>query len=408
MFELEGNQVSVTKPYFYVGKTPWKLSTEELYLQKNIDGRLSVNGERLRLESEEQRIDARLQLYGRSNDCVELDFDRFDLNLLSDVFLQNSSLKVAGDINGHFSLYGLTGTPYFNSDLVIDSCRVNGQHLGEVKLNSHWNSELNNLNLKLESSSIQASGWMGLSKKSPDLNFKVDFNSLELAVAQPLLAAFSSRFEGQLHGRVDISGDLANPVFVGEALVENGALKIDITDVTYHFADSLDFKNNIITLKDFDIFDPLGNKTTANGTIELTRDKKVMLNIDFSTENLLVLNKKSGERFYGKLLASAEGRAKGPTDNLDINIRARTNPGCDLTVPISFQQRVKSQNYITFVSDKPVDEEMTATKKKKKSNYNLELDLRCENQSSDGFPRGSRQCQWHRKRRPSPEPQQHQ
>ncbi len=375
MFELEGNQISVTKPYFYVGKTPWKLSTEELYLQKNIDGRLSVNGERLRLESEEQRIDARLQLYGRSNDCVELDFDRFDLNLLSDVFLQNSSLKVAGDINGHFSLYGLTGTPYFNSDLVIDSCRVNGQHLGEVKLNSHWNSELNNLNLKLESSSIQASGWMGLSKKSPDLNFKVDFNSLELAVAQPLLAAFSSRFEGQLHGRVDISGDLANPVFVGEALVENGALKIDITDVTYHFADSLDFKNNIITLKDFDIFDPLGNKTTANGTIELTRDKKVMLNIDFSTENLLVLNKKSGERFYGKLLASAEGRAKGPTDNLDINIRARTNPGCDLTVPISFQQRVKSQNYITFVSDKPVDEEMTATKKKKKSNYNLELDL---------------------------------
>ena len=158
-------------------------------------------------------------------------------------------------------------------------------------------------------------------------------------------------------------------------MVENGLLKIDITDVTYHFADSLNFRNNIITLKDFDIYDPLHNKATVNGTIKLANDRQILLDIGFNTDNLLVLNKKSGDQFYGKLLASAEGRVTGPTENLDINIRARTNPGCDLTVPISFHQRVKSQNYITFVNDNVVEEEKNETKKKRKSDYSLELDL---------------------------------
>lgn len=375
LFEMKDGNIAVTKPYFYVGKTPWRLSTEEMTIHRNTDGQLQFNGEKLRLESKEQRIEARLQLNGQNTDCIELDFDHFNLNLISEMILQSNSIVVDGDINGHFSLYGLTGTPYFNSDLVIDSCQVNSQNLGKVKVKSTWNSDLNNLNLDLMSNSIQASGWMELGKKDQEFNFKIDFNSLELALAAPLVSAFSSRFEGKLHGHVDISGDLKHPLFVGEAIVEDGAMKIDITDVTYHFADSLNFKNNIITLKDFDIYDPLNNMATANGTITLTPDKKVMLDVNLNTDNLMVLNKKNGDQFYGKILASVDGKVTGTTDNLDIKVRAQTNSGCDLTVPVNLQQRVKSQNYITFVSDEPVDEEQTDTRKKRKTDYNLELDL---------------------------------
>ena len=375
MFELEGSDISVTKPYFYVGKTPWKLSTDEFKIYRSDEGKLMVNGERLRLESQEQQIDARLQLNGQPTDCLELDFDHFNLNFLSEVLLQNSPIHFAGDINGHFSLHGVNHTPYFNSDLEIDSCQVNGQHLGAMRVSSSWNSELNNLNLRLMGDQIQAFGWLGLGKKDPDLNFKVDFNSLELALVQPMLATFSSHIGGQLHGAIDISGTISQPQFVGMAIVENGALQVDITNVTYHFADSIQLRNNIITLKDFDILDPLNNTASVNGTIELTHEKKVLLDINLNTDNLLVLNRKNGEQFYGKLLASVEGQATGSIDNLDINIRARTNPGCDLTVPVSLQQRVKSQNYITFVSDKINDEGQMPTQKKKKTNYNLDLDL---------------------------------
>ena len=372
--ELEGDSISVSKPYFYIGKALWKLSSEDISLKKSEDGRLQLSGEKLRLESSGQRIDARMQLGGGATDCIELDFDRFNLNLLCEMLLQNSPISIDGDINGHFSLFGLGATPYFVSDLVIDSCRVNNQNLGEVKLNSHWNSELDNLSLNLRSEQLLAYGWIGLGGKQSNLNFKAEFSGLELALAQPLLSAFTSHIGGHLHGNVDISGSLSHPKIVGTAVVGNGEVKVDLTDVTYYFADSIQFKNNTITLKDFTIRDPLNNKATANGEIHITNDRKLDMNVALATDNFLVLNKKSGDRFYGRVLASVEGRASGSLDSLDVKVRARTNPGCDITVPVSTQQSVKSQNYITFVSDKPVAEEETVSKKKK-TGYTLELDL---------------------------------
>ena len=373
--EMEDDSIAVTKPYFYVGKTPWKLSAKDITLRRGITGQLQLNGEQLRLESHGQGINARLQFNGQLTDCVELNFDNFNLSHLCEMVLQNSPITIDGDINGNFALNGFQSTLYFNSDLVIDSCQVNNQHLGEVKLSSHWNSERDNLILRLMSNQIQAFGWLGLGKKDPDLNFKVSFNSFELAVIQPLLSTFTSHIGGQLHGNIEVSGQIANPQFIGEAIVDNGELKVDITDVTYHFADSIQFKNNIITLKDFDLLDPLNNKATANGIIKLTNDKKIQLDVRLATDNLLVLNKKSGDQFYGKLLASVDGRATGTIDNLNIDVRARTNSGCDITVPVSYHQQVKSQNYITFVSDKSIGKEQTTTKKKKKTDLNLELDL---------------------------------
>lgn len=373
--ELTGNNITTTKSFFYIGEMPWRLSTEGIIVEKNNDGRLMVKSEKLQLESQDQKIDARMQIGGKESDCVELNFDNFDLHLICDMLLQNSPISVSGDISGHCSLLGLASTPYLTSDLVIDSCLVNKQYLGAVKLNSHWNSEKNNLTLRLTSKQIRAFGWMGLGKKETDLNFKVNFDSLELAMVQPLLSTFSSHIGGELHGNVEISGTLSHPQFVGEAKVENGELKVDITDVTYHFSDSIQFKNNIITLNDFDILDPFDNKATANGTIELTNNNRILLDIGLTTDNFLLLNKKGGENFYGKVLSSVDGKATGYIDDLNITVRARTNPGCDITVPISSQQSVKSKSYITFVGEKTGDEGLTTTNKKKKTNYTLELDL---------------------------------
>ena len=134
------------------------------------------------------------------------------------------------------------------------------------------------------------------------------------------------------------------------------------------------FTNNIIRLNDFDIVDPLGNIAYANGRIELADSHKIVLDLNVKTDNLLILDQKSGEQFYGKLFASADGQVTGPVDNLDIAVRARTNPGCELTVPISYKQSVKSQNFITFVGDEMSDEIHTESQERK-SNLNLELDF---------------------------------
>lgn len=372
MLSLEGRNMEVTKPTFYVGNTPWTLGTEGLMFTDE-EG-LGLECERLSVECQEQKINAHLSLKGKDNDCIELFFKKFRLDLLCDLLLQESNIDVEGAIDGRFSLYGLNKTPYLNANLTVDSCMLNNQELGEVYLTSNWNAELNMLALQVQSNHLDANGWVELGKENPEMNVSVDFSDFELATVEPLLTSFSSRLDGRLSGNFSLSGTLARPMIVGDAKVADGALKIDVTNVTYHFSDSLMFTNNMVRLKDFAILDPLANTAFVNGDIWLSNDHKLWLDLNVNTENLLLLDKKGGEQFYGKVFASADGAVTGTVDSLDIAVRARTNPGCELTVPISYQQSVKSQNYITFVGDK-IREELLEEREDNTNVFHLELDV---------------------------------
>ncbi len=373
MLGLEGNELRVFRPWFYVGSTQWELSADTLRLTQE-NNRLCINGWGLGAASEQQLIDGRLALNGKDNDCVELNFNRFSLNLLGEVLLQETPFDVEGDISGRFTLYGLTATPYFNANLQVDSCVVNRQPLGHVELKSNWNAELNIVNLEVNNQQLRALGWVGLGKEDADLNFNVAFNGFELALAKPFLQSFSSHLAGQLHGNLDIRGTLKQPDVLGEARVDGGALRVDMTEVTYYFDDSIRFHGNTFTLNGFRIRDALGNTATALGTLKYTDQQTLEIDLGVRTDNLLVLDKKSGDQFYGTLLASADGRVSGTPTRLDIAVRARTNPGCELTIPVSYQQQVKSQNYITFVSDQP-EYESESDADRRQSNLRLELDL---------------------------------
>lgn len=369
---LRDGLVSVLKPDFTIGKTAWKLQTDSVVISNN--GRLRVSSERIALHSDDQALTARLSLQGEDNDCVELTFDDFSLKGVADLLLQESPVSVAGDIGGRFSLYGLNKTPYFNANLQVDSCVVNRQPLGDVKLRSNWNAELNMLNLDLAGDQIDATGWVELGKKEPEINFNVGFDHFELGLIAPLLSEFASRVEGRLHGDLDITGTTAKPLVVGEAYVEGGVLGLGLTGVTYYLDDSIRFANHLIRLDNFTLRDPRNNLATVDGEIRYNDLNDISLDLRVNTDNLLLLDRRQGEEFYGTLLASASGTVKGKTDSLLVYVNARTNPGSRLTVPVSDQRQVKAHNYITFVSDKP---EATVKKnvKKQDAHLNLELDL---------------------------------
>ena len=369
---LDGHNINVLNPLFFVGDTPWQLATEGLTLLNG--NRLGIVGDRISVESQQQQITASLSLTGQPDDHLDLAFNHFALDLLSDLLLQDSPLDIDGDINGSFALQGINETPYFNANLTVDSCFVNKQALGEVQLSSKWNAELDMLQLNLQSQQVNANGWLQLALDDPTLSFDVRFHDFALAMAEPLVASFSSYVDGSLSGNFSVSGTTNNPIILGDAFVDNGALKIDITNVTYHIADSLMFFNNTVTLKDFAIRDPQSNIALANGSIELTTDKKLMLDLNVRTDNLLILDQKSGEQFYGRLYASADAQVSGPVNHLNIDVRARTNPGCELTVPISYQQSVKTQNYISFVNDEPLDNN-NSEEDVRRTDFDLELDL---------------------------------
>ena len=372
LLRMKEGVIKVLKPDFYIGETAWQMGIDSLKV--DFSEGLQARGEGIRLHSEHQAVEGRLQLAGRDNDYVELRFDHFGLGGLTDILLQETPISVAGNIDGRFTLSGLNETPYFNANLTVDSCHINRQSMGDVRLRSNWNAELNMLNLELSGDQIEAMGWVELGREEQEMNFNVGFDRFDLGLAAPLMRDFASRFEGLLHGNFDITGTLRKPVIIGEALVENGALGIDMTGVTYFFSDSIRFNNKHIRLDGFELRDPRDNVATLDGEIRYDGLEDIELDLQLRTDNLLVLDRPQGDNFHGTLLAAAEGHVGGRLDSLEIDINARTNAGSRLTVPVSDQRQVKAQNYISFVGDERSDQVERKTKERSQ-HLGLELDL---------------------------------
>ena len=368
LLRLREGLIDVLRPEFTIGEDEWRLDIDSLTLASK--GSMRLDGKGISLRSKEQSVTADLHLTGQNNDCIELQFDNFSLDDLSNILLQEAPVSIDGDIDGRFSLYGLTKTPYFNANLQVDNCVVNRQPLGIVRLRSNWNAELDMLNLELNGDQIAATGWIELGTPEQEINFNIDFNQFDLGLAAPLMNSFANRFEGRLHGNFDITGTIAKPVIIGEALVEDGALGIDMTGVTYFFNDSIRFHNKRISLDGFRLRDPRNNTATVDGDILYDGLDDINLALQVHTDNLLVLDRYRDEGFSGTLLASADGTVDGSIDSLKVYVRARTNPGSRLTVPVSNQRQVKAQNYITFVGD---NETYTATKKTSAREQELSL-----------------------------------
>lgn len=398
MLRYADGGITVQRPHFYIGDTRWTLAIDTLQIAKETNAgkqAVAISGSGLSLSSGQQSIVASLALRSKqttanaTGSTLILDFDRFNLGGLCSVVLQGTPLHVDGRVGGHFEMYDLEKTPYFNAALEIDSCIVNRQPLGLVKAHSTWNAELGTVNLDLNSEHLEAKGYLGLAEKDPTLAFAARFNSFQLALAAPFVASFSSRFEGLLHGNFDISGTMSHPVILGDAMVQGGALKVDLTGVTYFFDDSISFTNNAVALRNFVLRDQRNNLATLNGKIHYGNLDLINLNLDLATDNILLLDQKRGDDFYGTLLASANATLKGriPTGtdkqlekqaNIDIDVAARTNPGCNLTVPLSNLKHVKTQNYITFVSDEPSTLSNSRTAKQTSSQalpVNITVDL---------------------------------
>ncbi len=382
LLSLRDNKIRVLEPLFYVGDVAWRMEADGLELTD--EKRMGIVGERIGFVSQGQQIEAKLSLKGDADDRVEMNFAHFSLELLNEVLLQEKMLELGGEINGNFELEGLNETPYFNANLQIDSCVVNRREMGTVELKSNWNKELGLLQLELANKQIDANGWIDLSSEQTAdskqqgagnrLNIDARFRDFELALAQPLVASFSSCLEGQISGNVSVTGTTAKPIILGDAKVDEGRIKLDMTNVTYSISDSLRLKDNIIYLKNFAIRDPEGNIALANGEIKLSTTEDISIDLGVSTENLMLLDQRNSEQFNGKIYAAAEGRVHGPVNHLEIAVRANTNRGCELMVPISYQQQVKSQNFITFVNGEQ-EEEKETTMEDKKWNMDLSLDL---------------------------------
>ncbi len=378
------NKVMITKPTFYVGGEPWSLvCSDGIKLNQE---RIQVDG--LRVYGLGQSVTVNVMKQGLETDYVRATFNNFVLDHLDSIFIPSHLVELDGQLSGDFNLRGLNDKPYFDADLTVDGCVVNGQEFGVVDIDANYATAEKKIFVDLLSEHVQNGttryplelhGAVLLEDKDPALDFGLSIESLALHAIRPFVKSFSSNIEGDIDGDLMVTGSFSHPMVNGELTINDGLLELSPTGVTYYFNNQIDIVNDSLLLKDFYIHDKMANTLTANGTIALIRGK-IMLDLGVSTPRLLVLDKETDDLngFYGKLLASANGQIRGPIDDINITATASTLEGSNLYVPIDNSRQVsENDQFITFVSNNPTERIVptTRTTRASNSNFNLLLNL---------------------------------
>lgn len=348
----QDNRLVITKPNFYIMGQRWSLSCPNGIFFNN-DRLLADN---LKIYGYEQSVSLKANISKSDEDVVKMAFDDFSLGSLCQMLIPNGGLDVQGTLDGLFSLKGLSKTPYFDANLVVDNCSINGLDAGVVNIESNYVADSAKLLVDLVAEHndngvlhrpIAVHGNMLLGKQIPTMDFNVDLDDVELKTAEPMLVNIVSNLGGLLGGHIHVHGTQKEPLIDGTLGIKEGGISLTPTGADYHFDDTLSIVHNVLTLKDFSIKDNQNNSAKVNGDIRFSQGK-VMLNLDLETDRLLVLDKEAGDDFYGKVFASAQGSITGPANQLRISANTTALSGSDLYVPIDNQKEVNENEFITF------------------------------------------------------------
>lgn len=166
--------------------------------------------------------------------------------------------------------------------------------------------------------------------------FLLDFRMIKfpLSVVNPFIPNKMATLSGLLNGSMQITGDMAAPIFDGYINFDTTAVNVTMLGTSFKFSDEkIPVDSNIVTFKDFNILACNANPLSINGTVDARHLTDVRLDLNLAARNMQVVNAKrplKGSDIYGKAFLDMTAGVKGSLArilnvNADISLLEGTN-----------------------------------------------------------------------------------
>nr|WP_246455360.1 translocation/assembly module TamB domain-containing protein [Hymenobacter citatus] len=184
------------------------------------------------------------------------------------------------------------------------------------------------------------------------LNLVGVLDEAPVKLAEPILNTLFKDLSGTAVGRLQLTGRLAAPHLVGTLDVADGKLTFIYLGTTYTFSDRITFTDDRIALNNIRLSDPLGNFGTVDGNIYHDGFQNMRLDLRANFRKLQALNtiRKDNDLYFGTAYATGTARVSGPTDDLLVNVSARSEAGTRVFLPFDNAAKAQQANYIRFVN----------------------------------------------------------
>lgn len=287
-------------------------------------------------------------------DILEVGFKNFSLRTLNP-FVKTLGIKLAGNMNGKTRLANIMKSVRINDNLQIDSLTLNETYIGKLTDTTSFDNAKNVANvytqiLTDQKETFKLTGNLDLKEKQIDLNVRLDDS--KLTVLEPFVKKLVSNLKGNVSADLTVKGPFAKPQINGEVSFDKGQVTVNYLKTAYTLNDEVEVKNSVIAINDLVLEDVDGNEATANGTVDLNNIDNPNIQVSLVATNFMALNttSKDNSLYYGRAYASGNFSFKGPTDNMLIDINAKTEKGTVFNLPLNSSETVSDKDFITFVS----------------------------------------------------------
>ncbi len=286
---------------------------------------------------------------------LQVGFKQFNLNTVNPL-TKAAGIRLKGEMNGVAKLKALSGKMRLGSNLKIDSLDFNDNFIGDLKLSADYDNEtklasLNMSVMKKELKTLDIQGTYDADPKQDNLDLDVRMDNTPIAIFEPVLKHLVSDLKGSVSTDLKVSGKLANPKIDGSLSLNNTSMTVNYLKTNYRISQKVDVNNTVIELNDLRIKDINNNEALANGTVDLQHPNNPTINVTLVANNFMALNTtaKDNTAYYGTAFGTGFFSFDGPTDNMNINIDARTEAGTIFNIPLNSSETISDNDFITFV-----------------------------------------------------------
>lgn len=370
-------QLNFKPSSFVVNDSTWQLSASSIIVDS-----ASIKIANFQISNQNQQLDIDGSLSANTQDTLSVNIKNLNLSYLN-IYLQSIGYKLEGKINGYAKVNSAYSNPTLFADINIENLVSNATPVGNIHFKSIWNNEekrmaLNLLNEYHDTITFSAKG--NYFAENNKIDFNVDINRIKLTHIAPLLAGNVSNIAGSINGRLNITGTTDKPLLNGDINLIDTKLTVDFLQTRYALNDKIAIENSDIFFRNVKITDQYRKTATLNGNIRTNHFKDFNLNLSLATENFQCMNttERDNDSFYGTVFATGIILIDGKPDDLNLNIKLKTDNKTAIFLPLSSSGTVEQNNFITFVNNDPnfiVIEEPTVVNEESSTNLNLNLEL---------------------------------
>lgn len=306
-------------------------------------------------------LDQSISVNGEMSGNTEKDLSIIIDKVLLEEFLPDlEDINIKGLVHGDISILQKKSVYQPSADMYIKNLIVNDFEIGDFAMQMLGEENSKILNLKSYvvikgKRTFGAEGKINYEGKNSDFSININTNGFNIGAFNSLGGDVISNIRGLVSGNLLLTGNMDRPALNGRLFFSQAGLKIPYINVDFDLNENavVDLTENQFRISNTKLTDSkYKTEGFLNGTINHRNLNNWAFDLKINTDRLVAFDKEDDDEtpYYGVAFIKGTGEITGPINKLAINVRATSEKGTKIKIPISNTLSVSENSFIYFIS----------------------------------------------------------